>query len=68
MIYHDPEVPARPTITENQAEAMCDRMVIRRLASDRAYLDAEDAEQQALAEDAIAEACWAEIERKYEIV
>lgn len=40
-------------LTEAQLEAAIDREVIRRLATDRAYLNAENAEQQAEREAAI---------------
>lgn len=46
------------SLTDSQLEAAIDRAVMRRLATDAAYLNAEDAETQAAREDEIAEQEW----------
>ena len=54
-------------MTEAEAEKIADRMVWKRLATDSAYNNAEDAEAQSAREDQVSEAVWAELEEKYEI-
>lgn len=58
---------AKPTISEPEAEAMCDRIVMRRLQTDRAYLNAENADDQALAEDEVEDEVWREITDRYTV-
>ncbi len=57
----------RTTISEARAEKMADAMVWRRLETDRAYNNAEDAESQALREAEIGAQVWREIEERYDV-
>ena len=57
----------RPTLTESQAERAADAAVWRRLATDSAYLNAEDAQAQADREDEITRHVWADLAERYEI-
>jgi hypothetical protein len=57
----------RTTISEATAERVADRMVWRRLATDDAYRDAEDAQMQSAREDEIGAEVWREIEEKYDV-
>lgn len=52
-------------MTEAEMERIADRMVWRRLATDRAYLHAEDAEAQAQREDEIGKQVWRELVAKH---
>lgn len=52
-------------LTESEREYLLDRMVQRRLETDREYLNAENAEQQAEREEQISAQCAAELERRY---
>ena len=52
-------------ISEAKAEQMCDRAVMRRLATDAAYRNAENAEQQAERECAITDEEWVRITTTY---
>lgn len=58
-------MPDLRTITEAEAERMCDRAVIRRLATDRAYLNADNADEQAERECAITDEEWGRITTAY---
>lgn len=57
----------RPRITEAEAEKICDRIVWRRLAQSSAYKNAENADDQAKVEDAIADQTWREIAARYSL-
>lgn len=48
-------------MTEAELERLCDALVWRRLATDSAYVNAENAEQQAEREEEIAEQAWREL-------
>lgn len=58
---------ARRTITEAEAEAMADRRVMARLAHDRGYRHACNAEEQAEAEERIGEEVWRDLRQDYVI-
>lgn len=58
----------RPRITEADAERMVDRLVQRRLSTDRPYINAPDAQTQSEREDEIGSEIWTDIEARYEIV
>jgi hypothetical protein len=58
----------KPKLSDADAEAMCDRIVQRRLATDSAYRNAEDAESQATREQDITDEVWADIEARYELM
>jgi hypothetical protein len=55
----------RPRISEAEAERQADAIVVRRLATDRAYCHAENAEAQSAREDEIARAVWADLDDRY---
>jgi hypothetical protein len=57
----------RTTISEARAEKMADAMVWRRLETDRAYNNAEDAKSQSLREAEIGAQVWREIEQRYDV-
>lgn len=57
----------RVKITETAFERMADGRVVRRLAVDPRYRNAENSEQQAQAEDAIEREVVAELLDKYEV-
>jgi hypothetical protein len=57
----------RCRITEAEAERIIDRRLMRALETDRAYLNAEDAESQDEREDVIEGDVWAAISREYQI-
>jgi hypothetical protein len=57
----------KPRITEARAEALVDRRVQQRLAVDRIYLAAENAEAQNAREAQIEAEEWSEIEYAYEV-
>jgi hypothetical protein len=61
------EPEPKPVMTEAQLEIVADAAVIRRLRSDAAYLNAEDAEAQALREQEITDEVVADLEARYEI-
>lgn len=61
------EPEPKPVMTEAQLEVVADAAVMRRLARDRAYRDAEDAEAQALREQEITDEVVADLEARYEI-
>jgi hypothetical protein len=46
---------------------MADRIIQRRIATDRAYRNAENAEEQAAREDTIASDVWDDLESRWEI-
>lgn len=54
-------------ITEAEAERLIDRRVMCRIAVDRAYKHAEDAESQAAREEAITQEVEAEIANIYAV-
>lgn len=53
------------SLTESERERAIDRMVMRRLATDREYLNAENADQQAEREAAITAECEAALNARY---
>lgn len=57
----------RPRISEAEAERRADVIVMRRIGTDFAYKDAEDAEAQSAREDKIAADVWADLEDRYDI-
>jgi hypothetical protein len=57
----------KPAITEARAEAMADRLVWKRLATDSAYRNAENAEAQADREERISEEVWNDLQARYTI-
>ena len=54
-------------ITEAQAERIIDSRVMRRLNTDRAYLNAENAEDQANREQTITDEEYAAVAREYAV-
>lgn len=52
-------------MTEAELERRADQIVMRRLGTDRRYLDAEDAESQAEREQEIADQVWRDLTWKY---
>jgi hypothetical protein len=58
----------KPVICEAEAEKLADARVQRRLSTDSAYRNAENAEDQSKREAQIEDEIWADIECKYEIV
>lgn len=62
----DGEHTPRRVVTESEFERMLDTMVWRRLETDRAYQNAENAEEQAAREAEIETACERELRNKCE--
>jgi hypothetical protein len=61
------EAIRKPVMTEAQLEVVADAAVMRRLRSDARYLNAEDAEAQALREQEITDEVVSDLEARYEI-
>ena len=65
--FHVTEVTGKPKLSEADAEAMADRIIWRRLRADRRYLNAENAQEQSIAETQIEVEVWEDIRDRYEV-